>query len=390
MADEKQKAKKAILGELESIKSLLEDNLEDEFDSEGNIEPPLLLQEVVNEEEEDEDILDDSDLDDMLFDDNAGLDDEDEADSVPLLTEAFNSVINHINQDAPTENSRQKTTGASDDSDIENLYADIYRSLNRDNAPTLEPVSDEEIELISQAKADTETKAKPLAQLSAKRSVAKSLFDDVDSDHNGVGQIETEAENKDSSVTTTTTLPAQPRQEPQQETEQPATITPQRKVAAALDGASSQQPAASEHNSTTAQQAGRFAQTSVQTSASNSNTLTANQTSTTNQRSLFSDASKSSAAAVNATQQALELNKKTENPFLPKHIRDRLQANRGAPGATPVTPSSIQSPVASGHDKSVEDYLVDEIIKAYLPKIEQELREKLRDLVQKRESDKKT
>lgn len=65
----------------------------------------------------------------------------------------------------------------------------------------------------------------------------------------------------------------------------------------------------------------------------------------------------------------------SENPFLPRHIRERLAANRllreqgkSAAAASP--------PAAEG--KSDEAALVDELVRRYLPRIEAELREKIR------------
>ncbi|MCW8194275.1 hypothetical protein F6455_05720 [Proteobacteria bacterium 005FR1] len=76
--------------------------------------------------------------------------------------------------------------------------------------------------------------------------------------------------------------------------------------------------------------------------------------------------------------------KKSENPFLPKHIRDRLSANRAlqaelvksftSPPYTPFPPTARKPAL----DAEVDEQLVDQLVRRYLPKIEAELREKLR------------
>ncbi len=81
-----------------------------------------------------------------------------------------------------------------------------------------------------------------------------------------------------------------------------------------------------------------------------------------------------------------------ENPFLPKHIRDRLHTNKAlvdiikeTPLPQPSTPKAISEQV---HDALVEQlpsqlsservqHLVDDVIALYMPRIEAELRERL-------------
>lgn len=60
-----------------------------------------------------------------------------------------------------------------------------------------------------------------------------------------------------------------------------------------------------------------------------------------------------------------------ENPFLPKHIRDRLQGNR-------TTSSNITQPLPVQLEA---DQILDEIINQFLPAIETKLRARLKPLV---------
>lgn len=79
-----------------------------------------------------------------------------------------------------------------------------------------------------------------------------------------------------------------------------------------------------------------------------------------------------------------------ENPFLPKHIRDRLTANRPsqppmvdyfaplpAKAPPPETPSATEPPEPTPADQQ----LIDELVKRFLPEIEAALRERLQTVV---------
>lgn len=78
---------------------------------------------------------------------------------------------------------------------------------------------------------------------------------------------------------------------------------------------------------------------------------------------------------------------KTENPFLPKHIRDRLQANRAAQQEmlkSFLKPSHLPKPGDSnkaGEAVGPDEQLVNEMLQLYLPQIEAELREKIRAMI---------
>lgn len=81
--------------------------------------------------------------------------------------------------------------------------------------------------------------------------------------------------------------------------------------------------------------------------------------------------------------------KKSENPFLPKHIRDRLSANRALQqeiaksfNSPPYTRFPPPAP-STAAELSADEQLIDELVQRYLPKIEAELRDKLRALIKK-------
>lgn len=64
-----------------------------------------------------------------------------------------------------------------------------------------------------------------------------------------------------------------------------------------------------------------------------------------------------------------------ENPFLPEHIRNRL---KGATVAKPQTPPAAEPQVSQADPREA---LVDELVDEFLPKIEQQLRLRLAELL---------
>lgn len=68
-----------------------------------------------------------------------------------------------------------------------------------------------------------------------------------------------------------------------------------------------------------------------------------------------------------------------ENPFLPKHVKDRLQKEKSLyqKEIDAATRLPGLNPYASKPDE--HDALVDELVKIYLPKIEQDLRKRLKE-----------
>lgn len=89
------------------------------------------------------------------------------------------------------------------------------------------------------------------------------------------------------------------------------------------------------------------------------------------QPSLFQDPS----TALNHRQQSVKAH--GENPFLPKHIRDRLQGNRGA-SSNITQPLPVQLEV---------DQILDEIISQFLPAIETKLRARLKPVIDRQLSE---
>lgn len=80
-----------------------------------------------------------------------------------------------------------------------------------------------------------------------------------------------------------------------------------------------------------------------------------------------------------------------ENPFLPKHIRDRLSSNQNKPKSPepqlsppPKTESSENPEVLPHHQKQV---LIDSLVAEFLPKIEEELRKRLSESLNSTTSD---
>ncbi len=78
-----------------------------------------------------------------------------------------------------------------------------------------------------------------------------------------------------------------------------------------------------------------------------------------------------------------------ENPFLPRHIKQKLEKEKSlyqqqlsetAP-ITPVTPSAVRKIPQDN------ETLIDELVDAYLPKIEQELRQRLRESLNSQSQD---
>jgi hypothetical protein len=64
-----------------------------------------------------------------------------------------------------------------------------------------------------------------------------------------------------------------------------------------------------------------------------------------------------------------------ENPFLPKHIRDRLHADQ------PVLPNNIIHPLCSSTTGEI-DKIIDDLVSEFLPEIEVRLRSHLKPLIE--------
>lgn len=64
-----------------------------------------------------------------------------------------------------------------------------------------------------------------------------------------------------------------------------------------------------------------------------------------------------------------------ENPFLPKHIRDRLHGDR------PVLPNNVIQPLSSSTTCEIDE-IIDDLIYEFLPEIEARLRSHLKPLIE--------
>ncbi len=105
------------------------------------------------------------------------------------------------------------------------------------------------------------------------------------------------------------------------------------------------------------------------------------------QQSLFDEEKKEKQAAeteattTEETEASHEPTTERENPFLPKHIKQRLEMERSLyereiSEHTPLPKKAMPSPST---EQSPQEVLIDELVQRYLPKIEQELRERLRE-----------
>jgi hypothetical protein len=73
-----------------------------------------------------------------------------------------------------------------------------------------------------------------------------------------------------------------------------------------------------------------------------------------------------------------------ENPFLPKHIRDRLQGNKPHLGMQ----SFVSEPLDSKPDSPKQHpQIIDELVAEFMPKIERELRQRLEQMLDRDELD---
>lgn len=77
-----------------------------------------------------------------------------------------------------------------------------------------------------------------------------------------------------------------------------------------------------------------------------------------------------------------------ENPFLPKHIKDKLDKERLLYQQEVNAPSYFRPSSTTNHvPKSAEEKLIDDLVNSYLPKIKEELRRRLRETLHPQDSD---
>ncbi|MFL0801645.1 MAG: hypothetical protein K6L80_14425 [Agarilytica sp.] len=78
-----------------------------------------------------------------------------------------------------------------------------------------------------------------------------------------------------------------------------------------------------------------------------------------------------------------------ENPFLPRHIKQKLEKEKSLYQQQLSETAPITPVVPATHRQTAQDNdaLIDELVGAYLPKIEQELRQRLRESLNKQSQD---
>lgn len=87
----------------------------------------------------------------------------------------------------------------------------------------------------------------------------------------------------------------------------------------------------------------------------------------------------------------------SENPFLPKHIREKLdreksryQQNQDLQKNYQQNKAPVSHRSTDAHTSTADEALIDELVAMYLPKIEEDLRQKLRDKLKRDGAQKKT
>ncbi len=430
MTDDKIKTKKDILGELESISSLLSDNERTNNKQSDGIEeePPLLT---------------------AMADDAIDFDDDDFADS-PLLTDALNSVIDAIEgrvdeDDIPTLADSVSSPGEDD------LLFDDDSGLNHDSEvfPDEEPAEDDIVSraLKSNLRAVSPPIDKQTLANAADESTASSASEDeqlpeliIDS-----GELFGEEEPSEEWDSITEASDGSETAEPD-ENDMSFSAEKDDANTALIEGipafgkikglaskaeskATKAKPAAANTNQEKSSQAKALQEKTSsnvkpqkplqtldpkQIEAVRAKALDLDLPKAEHQPSLFdkqsapqtsppTSATNTKLAGQKSSAGARSNSINANNPFLPKHIRDRLHTNRtlqqeidDSPYSyTATTPSNKQQQAAShtasaSAIKSQDEKLVDELVSSYIAKIEPELRDKIRNLIkqEKQSSDK--
>jgi len=425
MTDQKTKTKKAILGELESISSLLQINgIESEIDSNeidsdessADEEPPLLT---------------------AMADDDIEFSD-DFAES-PLLTDALNSVINAIEgrpdeDDIPTlADSVPMPNDLQTKSAKEERFAgDFSLDLNEISGSE----AHDEDDIVSRALKSKLHQANSIAAVTPTVQASPSL--EVKDQENSPGELPDSAKISaamDEDFSLPELVINEQDQEEHEETNAEV-ITPSAtntELELAADAAlvndipsfgEVEAPTSSEGDLKTLATKNIPAETNGHLKTqTNNDTLNAEQikslrkktldldvlAQTEHQPSLFdvaptSSKSKTSKRTSDKNQSNTSHSpaiagdrKKTinaNNPFLPKHIRDRLHTNRTLQQEIDDSPY-IKAPISAQNDQHLktnqaghsepenptDEMLVDELLSSYIAKIEPELRDKIRKLI---------
>jgi hypothetical protein len=336
----KNQTKKALLGELESIKSLLEPsqddviNFDDNFDMDED-EPPILTTAI------------DDDLD------------PDDHEDIPVLTEAFETGI----------------TGSESDDEIKDEIAD-FEEPKFEQWPENDTELDDDIHP-DQALVEKITESTIVVVDDDEDGTSSSIFDDLEIEfEQHFGNKQTTPQPAPAVSTKTTVKPAptpaekkSPVHDTQPSLFDPPEIKSEKKTSASSTAKLNEDTKFSKPDEKA---------TPLQSTARKDNIVKA-----TSHASIKPDYEKSQMTA-----QTL----KTDNPFLPKHIRDRLHTSRSlqdeimdsslkslttAIATKPSTPN--QGPANPIEGK--QEQLIDELVQSYLPKIEQELRRRLQALL---------
>ena len=380
MADDKSKSKtqtkKALLGELESIKSLLDDSTDDiiDFDDatqnndddDENFDPPILTTAVEHDLDVEEDI--------------------------PVLTEAFDTVIAEIESSElevvtteqafeeptfdqwPDEEDSEGDPEGNDSSLFDELAAEFEQQWSDDDADVTDEadihsdnaaqVESDEIEI----DVDIEDEFDLAALNEAENNTPSSPAPTAKSESAGKkrGTRETQPSLFD---------------EPQSAKSEPVSVTKKTEVIETIKQATPSEPPkpVTANSSTTTSTATPTGTRSPKATAVNG--LTSNAVKNVIKSSASPTASAASSLS-KSTNTSSSQSLKSENPFLPKHIRDRLHTNRSLQDEL----TSMNSAASELNNKTaVEDSatdkhekLVDELVDFYLPKIEEELRRRLR------------
>ncbi len=404
MADDKHKTKKALLGELESIKSLLDEPIDDVIDFDGIadsdddlIEPPILT---------------------TAIDEPADLDDD-----IPILTEAFDSSV------AESELSRSISDSQIEAEDIPVLREPVDHGAKTGQTPIIPPEAKKQVfeepvfEQWPEDELEADSNDHPQEEPdTSSEEIEGSLFDNLETEFKQQWDADEDesAEDKvasdDFDIENLETPPEPIKEKPLKDL---PIINKSKKDDSAknLESTTTEsQPSLFDSNieksiSTHSENLRKSNSGDADTSKAN-DTIDSIPTLSTGKEKQQTTSSTGQLASA-ASQRPI----KTDNPFLPKHIRDRLHTSRSLQDEIMESPLfktaaakvesqnnsalekksvDLDKPImekphalesenpkrgtSSAHQTPEQD-LVDELVATYLPKIEQELRKRLQDLV---------
>ena len=377
MAEDKKKSqtKKALLGELESIRTLLEDSEDDTIDFGDDLawadalDPPMLTATIEPEI-------------------SAA-----EAEDIPILTEAFDSVIADIEADAGED-------------------AEIADTENEQNSARFQEPEFEQWPETADIEADHSLDSDDSGETESTNSIFDDLEmefeqqfqDDEDNSPTHTGSNATHA--KDKEKTTAKLAEEKIQREPEKKSHKADSNRTVRKHAepAAIDKSKTKDEPISRKRDKRQTQPSLFDTEEKPPTPELTTTAATPGASKTNSTAATSRVPTPLKSATTLTPNKLV---NSENPFLPKHIRDRLHTSRSlqdeltsinnlatiatststspTSGLTPGSDSSLSS---SNTTATVQEQLIDKLVAEYLPKIEQELRKRLHQQLSKQTNEK--